>query len=932
MENNEEKYKRLFSAAEEVIRSAFADEKGMRQYLDFQMRIPGYSVHNTAMIMAQRPDALKVQNFRYWKNKGLYVHAGEQGVAVLVPATGSSGHLVFKIGYVFDMKQTNASPEKMSELLKEEKREQINKEKIIWLLTELNHTTENEVLKRYLFYNATESDDDIVEINNRLQAEIVNYIVYRNYGFNMESHSFPNLDNEVIRNMKITDKKEMLQNARKHADEVIQLINSQIYQLNKKEKSQTEGSVTETENPVKDDKQENITAKDISENPVRENIPSENGTSRNKIEDFGKKIGGARKDLWKDRGLDITDIQNMNAAEAAKYITKDNIWKKPDYMKLIQEGMPVHAAFFMKEVRNALPAKVVYSRNDVTPEQIRKRQEDYIHLIQDVKEMLFEVKTDPDINSFFFEFTQTGKYIMQTTAFSVTPTEAGYAVTNRLLNAMQMNIRTIDRKIAKEQFGVSEDEKLPRGFSIRYLPGVKEYVVMKGKCRIADGIQSQAEAIEYARKAAERGNSTRKKKFVPKQLEHIKRNGPSYVVTPENPATGKQYMEKFGFAGGEFGNWMNEKDRQAVLDMGYDALMDLAYALEIDPTDIALGNRLSIAFGARGSGNALAHYEPMREVINLTKMRGAGSLAHEWGHAFDDIIGKKLGLDHEMGEQTFMSTHAGSKKIPQSMRMLIHTMKYRPATEQELAEMNETACIRAERYMNSILNRLFPEDTMESMYTDKLSEIRETILSMPEEISIELDGADRTEEHKIRWIAERVEELNQLRKSALGHIITKDVRDTLYRAVYVFECTKRNGLTEAMVETEFFKNSVKADAIYGKEDKGYWQSTQEMFARAFACYIHDKLPWKSDYLCGHSESAVMYDYSESEPKPIKALPEGQEREQLNQCFDRLFAECREMGLLKPATENIDIEKYRDMQSQGENAECAEYIQQRRKVR
>lgn len=129
MENNEEKYKRLFSAAEEVIRSAFADEKGMRQYLDFQMWISGYSVHNTAMIMAQRPDALKVQNFRYWKNKGLYVHAGEQGVAVLVPATGSSGHLVFKIGYVFDMKQTNASPEKMSELLKEEKREQIDKEK-----------------------------------------------------------------------------------------------------------------------------------------------------------------------------------------------------------------------------------------------------------------------------------------------------------------------------------------------------------------------------------------------------------------------------------------------------------------------------------------------------------------------------------------------------------------------------------------------------------------------------------------------------------------------------------------------------------------------------------------------------------------------------------------------------------------------------------
>ena len=132
MENNEEKYTRLFAAVEEVIRSSFADNKGMRQFLDFQMQIPGYSIHNTAMIMAQRPDALKVQNFRYWKSKGLYVHAGEQGIAVLVPAPGSNGRLIFKMGYVFDMKQTNARPEKMKELLLEGQTETIEKEKIKW--------------------------------------------------------------------------------------------------------------------------------------------------------------------------------------------------------------------------------------------------------------------------------------------------------------------------------------------------------------------------------------------------------------------------------------------------------------------------------------------------------------------------------------------------------------------------------------------------------------------------------------------------------------------------------------------------------------------------------------------------------------------------------------------------------------------------------
>ena len=87
---------------------------------------------------------------------------------------------------------------------------------------------------------------------------------------------------------------------------------------------------------------------------------------------------------------------------------------------------------------------------------------------------------------------------------------------------------------------------------------------------------------------------------------------------------------------------MSDKDRQASLNFGYEGLLDMCRAIGISPKDVSLGGRLSIAFGARGSGNALAHYEPLREVINLTKMKGAGSLAHEWGHALDDIIGKGL--------------------------------------------------------------------------------------------------------------------------------------------------------------------------------------------------------------------------------------------------------------------------------------------------
>lgn len=51
-------------------------------------------------------------------------------------------------------------------------------------------------------------------------------------------------------------------------------------------------------------------------------------------EDFGEKIGGAKKDLWKDRGLYVDDLGAMNEREAEKFVKKDNVWKKPDYQAI----------------------------------------------------------------------------------------------------------------------------------------------------------------------------------------------------------------------------------------------------------------------------------------------------------------------------------------------------------------------------------------------------------------------------------------------------------------------------------------------------------------------------------------------------------------------------------------------------------------------
>lgn len=75
---------------------------------------------------------------------------------------------------------------------------------------------------------------------------------------------------------------------------------------------------------------------------------------------------------------------------------------------------------------------------------------------------------------------------------------------------------------------------------------------------------------------------------------------------------------------------MPQKERWQHMNRAYDSFMDLANVLDFSPSSIAMGGRLAICFGSRGhGGKATAHYEPGRNVINLTRKYGAGSLAHE---------------------------------------------------------------------------------------------------------------------------------------------------------------------------------------------------------------------------------------------------------------------------------------------------------------
>ena len=141
----------------------------------------------------------------------------------------------------------------------------------------------------------------------------------------------------------------------------------------------------------------------------------------------------------------------------------------------------------------------------------------------------------------------------------------------------------------------------------------------------------------------------------------------------------------------------------------------------------------------------------------------------------------------------------------------------------------------------------------------------------------------------IRTIAGPVDELSEFKRSVTGRGIPKGLREDI-----TYYLGMANSEREAMEHLEprtelrpstYYQESKDFGKKFSKTDHGYWESECEMFARAFACYVHDKLEDMGvicDYAVGHAESGPV--------------PRGEERERLNADFDALIAEFKDRGL------------------------------------
>lgn len=187
----------------------------------------------------------------------------------------------------------------------------------------------------------------------------------------------------------------------------------------------------------------------------------------------------------------------------------------------------------------------------------------------------------------------------------------------------------------------------------------------------------------------------------------------SHSETSPNDINPYEIVSKYNLKGFEFGNWLSNDERYDNLIAANDSLVFLAWLFKSQ--NIGFNRMIGIAFGARGYGRALAHYEPGMNMINLTKTKGAGSFAHEYGHALDYNFGRYID-QHKTYSALSGGAMSGSKplldNVGSSLRALVNEIVDYPFTLERVdwdgywAQRNEIFARLFEEYIAYQLNKI----------------------------------------------------------------------------------------------------------------------------------------------------------------------------------------------------------------------------------
>ena len=441
----DDKLRELVTNAENNILRLFSDNNEMRNYFEILHRNPDLTYYAASMVNGA---TVYVDTYEGWKERGYQVKAGEHGVAVFQKRKQLKRKFIDDNGRVRDLSSASFIEKQRIQSGDLKLSSDLSSYYTIEYLFSQNQTTAEDV---YLDINIPESSlsfenvksvieestndildgDDFVLPNSILQCTnaYATYLLCLNDNVPGDRDELFQKSTEDILNIKdslsLSDKKLIL-------NSVIKVIRSEHTLELLKNMKENIAEAKENNDIESVDVQENHSEKNIIEEVLstgkQEDISSfgldfdseaKAELKNNKIEDFGKKIGGARKDIWAERGLSVDDLSDMNFAEKYKYATKNNVFKKPDFQEMVDNGLPVRVAYFIKTVRDALPPKPVFTVNESNDDLLAEEKiKGYVEFICGFKEALLNIHTDEDILSFYDDVIKD-VYVKNISTFSV---------------------------------------------------------------------------------------------------------------------------------------------------------------------------------------------------------------------------------------------------------------------------------------------------------------------------------------------------------------------------------------------------------------------------------------------------------------------------------------------------------------------------------
>lgn len=670
-----------------------------------------------------------------------------------------------------------------------------------------------------------------------------------------------------------------------------------------------------------------------------EQKPDESGLKD--TSDVGVEMLGNRR----SKGLTMKDILNAeNDTARVALAVKEKLWGKPDYQALVDSGVQPVIAHLVKQLYDSLSTKPAYQGENYllayvnTVELAKKAVDDFLADKNAMVKMIIAVATKAKKQSYMLSGAGNGIGVAiselsgnevgeeDTAIFdyfldrifpknaqghrwgrgNTEGNEKANATGKRFYREVQVNLSNfIDAMKAVEAGWPAKQEAWQRSYVIKEKDG-KFQVVKKNRYSPTSEHETREQAVNAARELVKR---TREAEFVEPDTPIEKATRIGREIRKGNISS-EELKTTIGLKAVNFGNWMqqatNAKERQQHVNSAYDAFFDLSEALNLPIKAMSLNGMLGLAIGAQGKGKYAAHFYPGFNEINLTREKGAGSLAHEWAHGLDHYFGVQAGL--AAFDEPFASwadNHSRRIKaedvtirpeVVNAFRTIVKTMKRKQETIEEVKNRVESDAKSAQEQFDKYLGSGYGAAIIELAKSDKdvadaLQSIRDGaesdyVVWPPLKGKRKLQGYTSS---TVKLIADKLG-LDYTKANELnGHA----VRISYTKAALASEPKQRE------LHTNFYRSASILDA--NKKD-AYWSTNHELFARAFEMYVADKIAdkdWVNNYLV--SAWKLNTDATESTGNDFLDMirdqararyPIDEDRKAINAAFDVLFNEIR----------------------------------------